>query len=78
MISRVRRIRSYATRVVQSYDNNATEAMKAHTVHILLSSAMTMGSTSCKPSQDASKRSREQIQPITISTPPKNKKPSPF
>ena len=35
-------------------------------VNILLSSAVTMGSTSCKPSQDVSKRS----QPITMSTPP--------
>ena len=39
------------TRAVQSYDNNATEGMKAH-VNILLSSVMTMGSTSCKPPQD--------------------------
>ena len=37
-------------------------------VNILLSLAMTMGSTSRKPSQDVSKRSREQIQPTTIST----------
>ena len=29
-----------------------------------------MDSTSCKPSQDVSKRSREQIQPITISAHP--------
>ena len=46
-------------------------------VNILLSSAMTMGSTSCKPSQDVSKRSPEQIQP-SPSRPPKNKKPSVF
>ena len=38
-------------------------------VNSLLSSTMTMGSTSCKPSQDVSKRSREQILPITISLP---------
>ena len=31
MISRIRRVRSYAIRAVQSYDNNATEAMQAHT-----------------------------------------------
>ena len=43
-------------------------------VNILLSSATTMGSTSCKSSQDVSKMSREQIQPITISTPSKIKK----
>ena len=30
-ISRIRRVRSYAIPAVQSYDNNATEAMKAHT-----------------------------------------------
>ena len=47
-------------------------------VNILLSLAMTMGSTSCKPSQDVLKRSREQIQRITISTPQKIKKLSAF
>ena len=47
------------------WDNESTH------VNILLSSAMTMGSTSCKPSQDFSKRSREQIQSITNSTPEK-------
>ena len=31
MISRIRRVRSHAIRAVQSNDNNATEAMKAHT-----------------------------------------------
>ena len=31
MISRIRRVHSYAIRAVQSYHNNATEAMKAHT-----------------------------------------------
>ena len=62
-----------AIRAVQSYDNNATEAISTH-VNIPLSSAMTMGRTSCKPSLDVSKRSREPIQPITISTPQKIKK----
>ena len=45
---------------VQSCDNNGTT-----------SSAITMGSRSCKTSQDVSKKSREQIQPSTISTPKK-------
>ena len=47
-------------------------------VNILLSSAMTMGSTSCKLPQDVSKRSPEQIQPITVSTLKKLKQPSAF
>ena len=72
IISRIRRVRSYTILAVQRYDNNATEAMKAH-VNVLHPSAMTMGSTSCKLSQDFSKRSREQIQPINVST-PQNKK----
>ena len=31
VISCIRRVRSYAIRAVKSYDNNTTEAMKAHT-----------------------------------------------
>ena len=31
IISRIRRVRSYVIRLAQSYDNNTTEAMKAHT-----------------------------------------------
>ena len=68
IISRIRRGRSYAIRAVRSYDNNATEVKWKHT-RILLSSAMTMG-TSCKLPEDVSKRSREQIQPTTIPPPP--------
>ena len=64
----------YVIQAVQSYDKNTTEAMTATHENILLCLAMTMGSTSCKPSQGVSKRSREQIQPITISTPETNKK----
>ena len=61
-------------------DTNGSKLRKQHprsseSTHenILLSSAMTMGSTSRKPYQDVSKKSREQIQRITIST-PQNKK----
>ena len=37
--------------------------------NVLLFSAMAISSISCRLSQDVSKGSREQIQPITISTP---------
>ena len=68
----------YAIRAVQS---TCTMTMPLrqwkHTRKFLLSSAMTMGSTSCKPSQDVSKKSREQIQTNTISTTPREELFSP-
>ena len=72
MISRIRRVGSP---VCDTSGSKLREQRHWGThVNILLSSAMTMGSTSCKSSQDVSKWSREQIQPITISTPPPQKK----
>ena len=48
MISRIRRVSSYAIRAVQMYGNNASESTHENS---LLSSTMTMGSSSHKPSR---------------------------